>query len=390
MNTADLKASWARAGELGDQAAEYFYAALFSLDPRLREMFPATLGRQRGKLLAALGHIVSNVDDADALLPFVRQLGVDHRRFEVRPEHYPLVGRALLHTLATALGDEWTPELEADWTAAYELVAATMQRAAADREATEPPYWDAEIVAHERRTGDVAVLTVRPGTVLPYRAGQSLAVETHLRPRMWRYLSPANLPRRDGTLDFHVRAVAGGHVSLALVYQAQKGDLLRLGAPIGSRLTLPAGPGPDLLLLAGGTGVAPLKAVVEQVATDLAGRRVTLVVGAAYGYELYDQPSLSAMAAEYPWLEVVPALTDDLLAGNRGTVAEVARRIPDWHHREVYVCGSPAMVAGTREELLGAGYPPSRLHVEQYDGESYAPLRDQRGTADTAEWEGTG
>lgn len=155
MNFAALKASWAAAAQLGGRAAEVFYATLFSLDPTLREMFPAVMGGQRGKLLAALGHIVSNVDDGDALVAFVKQLGADHRRFDVRPEHYPVVGQALLHTLATGLGDAWTAELQADWAEAYGIVSATMMQAAAEREQVEPPYWDAEITAHERGGGDV-------------------------------------------------------------------------------------------------------------------------------------------------------------------------------------------------------------------------------------------
>jgi len=375
VNIAALKTSWAAAAQLGDRTAEYFYAALFSLDPGLREMFPIVMGNQRGKLLAALGHIVSHVDDGDTLVAFVRQLGADHRRFDVRPEHYPVVGQALLHTLATALGDTWTPELQADWAEAYGIVSATMIQAAANREQVEPPYWDAEIVGHERRTGDVAVITVRPATAYRYRAGQSLAVETQLRPKVWRYLSPANAPRQDTTIDFHVRAIPGGQFSPALVYQAHKGDVLRLGAPIGTRLTVASGPGPDLLMLAGGTGLAPLRAAIEQLAGERADRKATLVVGASHAFDLYDLPAVEALADEFRWLDVIAALVDDPAARHRGTPVEVATRAGSWHDRHIYVCGSPAMVAGTCQVLLAEGYPPEHIHVEQYDGEAYAELQ---------------
>jgi NAD(P)H-flavin reductase/hemoglobin-like flavoprotein len=375
VDAAALKASWAQVALQGDRAAEYFYAALFTLDPSLRAMFPAAMGGQRDKLLAALGYIVSNVDDGDTLVAFVKQLGSDHRRFEVRPEHYPIVGQALLHTLARSLGDSWTEQLAADWTAAYGVVSSTMLDAARDREQHEPSWWDAKIVAHERRTGDIAVLTVSPTRAYRYRAGQSVAVESHLRPRVWRYLSPANVPRPDNTIDFHVRAIPGGQLSPALVYQAQVGDVLRLGSPVGSRLSVPPGPGPDLLLLAGGTGLAPMKAIVEQLAYESDDRKVTLVMGAAYRFELYDLPALTQHASELPWLTVIQALSDDPFVDTRGTVVETALRAGSWHARKIYVCGSPAMTANTRQTLLDKGYSPNDIYVEQYDGTTYAPLQ---------------
>jgi NAD(P)H-flavin reductase/hemoglobin-like flavoprotein len=375
VDTAALKASWARVAPLGDQAAAYFYATLFSLDPELREMFPTAMGGQRDRLLSALGHIVSHVDDADTLTEFVGHLGRDHRRFEVRPEHFPTVGRALLHTLAHGLGSAWTEELASDWAEAYGVVSSVMVQAANTAEAVEPAWWNAEVVHHERRTGDIAVLTVRPDRELHYQAGQSLAVESHLRPKVWRYLSPASAPRRDGTIDFHVRAVAGGQLSPALVYQAREGDTLRLGAPVGTRLTVSVGNDRDLLLLAGGTGLAPMKALIEQLAVGLGDRRVTLVVGATTRLELYDLPALEQLAAELRWLHLVSAVSEDPWSDQPATAVEAALRNGSWHDREIYVCGSPAMVAGTCQALRDEGYQPDAIHAEQIDDKTYAPLR---------------
>ncbi|WP_433074048.1 globin domain-containing protein [Dactylosporangium sp. CA-052675] len=375
MDTAALKASWAQVVPLGDQAAAYFYATLFSIDPSLRLMFPASMGGQRDRLLSALGHIVSNVDDSETLVAFVEQLGRDHRRFEVQPQHYPVVGQALLHTLAHGLGPAWNDQLAADWAAAYGIVSKAMIDAAAAVDPFEPAWWNAEIVSHERRTGDIAVLTVRPQGEVRYRAGQSLAVESHLRPKVWRYLTPANAPRRDGTIDFHVRAVAGGQLSPALVYQAREGDVLRLGSPIGNRLTVASGPGPDLLLLAGGTGVAPMKAIIEQLAAGLEDRKVTLVVGVPNRWDLHDQAELDQLAQDLRWVQVVTALSEDIVGGQPATAVEAALRHGSWHDRQIYVCGSPAMVAGTCQTLRDEGYASADIHVEQFDDKTYAPLR---------------
>jgi NAD(P)H-flavin reductase/hemoglobin-like flavoprotein len=373
MDVAALQRSWSTIDQLGDRAAAYFYAVLFTLDPRLRELFPTAMSGQRERFLAALGHIVSHVDDQSQLEAFLRQLGRDHRRFEVRPEHYPLVRQALLHTLARGLGEAWTPELAADWTEAYEIVSQTMIAAGADD--YDPAHWQAEIITHQRRCADIAVITVQVEGDYRYLAGQSLAVESHLRPRVWRHLSPANAPRPDGSIDFHVRAVPGGQLSPALVYQAQVGDVLHLSPPLGQRFTVLPGPGPNLLLLAGGTGLAPLKAVIDQLVGAGDDRRITLIAGAGFRSELYDIDDLTGLVYQHPGLTLLAALSSDPSLGSPQTVAEAALRHGPWHDRQVLICGSPAMVSGTWHALVQHGYPPDTLHVEQYDGTTYPPLQ---------------
>lgn len=380
MDPAALRKSWDAVEQLGDRAAAYFYAALFTLEPGLRDLFPAAMGGQRDRLLAALGHIVSHVDDGPRLAVFLQQLGRDHRRFDVQPEHYPLVGQALLHTLAKGLGPAWTPELAADWTEAYEAISAAMIDAAA-RSAHEPARWDAEIVSHERRCGDIAVINVRVDGGLHHHAGQSVAVESHLRPRVWRYFSPANAATSDNMLELHIRAIPGGQLSPALVYQAQVGDILHLSTPIGKRLTVPSGVGPDLLMLAGGTGLSPLKAVIDQLIRDRDNRSIVLIFGASFRHELYDLDDLTSLTHQHPRLTIHTALSADPGPETRQTVVEAALRQGQWHDRQILICGSPPMVSGTWQALVQHGYPPEQLRVEQYDGTTYAPLQAGSGVS---------
>jgi NAD(P)H-flavin reductase/hemoglobin-like flavoprotein len=373
MDPAALKDSWARVARYGDAVPSFFYATLFTSHPQLRVMFPMSMANQRDRLVSALGQVVSGVDRLDTVVPFVEGLGRDHRRFDVRAEHYPHVGEALLATLAHFLGEAWTPELAEDWTAAYQLVAQVMVEAA-ERAASTPAYWTAKVVEHERRGFDVAVLRLRPELPYPYVAGQSCAVEIPERSRLWRYYSPANPPRRDSLITLHVKAVPGGQVSTAIVHGLQVGDTVKLGAPVGRQLTLEPGSNRDLLLIAGSTGLAPLKALVEQIAGEGGRRRATLFFGARTGTDLYDLPALEAMARDSPWLTVVPALSHDPWhPGERGTVDEVALRLGRWHDHDVYVCGSAAMTTATRERLLAAGIHPARVRCEDYNNDPYRP-----------------
>jgi NAD(P)H-flavin reductase/hemoglobin-like flavoprotein len=381
-----LKRSWAQVEAYGDQVPLRFYSRLFVAAPQTRELFPLSMVAQRDRLVGALGLTVSHVDDLDRLVPYLQQLGRDHRRFGVLVEHYGPVADALLATLSDFLGQDWTPDLAQDWTEAYGLVAKVMTDAANEAAQHSPPYWIAEVVAHERRTFDIAVLTVQPEQRYEYVPGQSLAVETPLRPRLWRYYSPANAPRDDGSFDLHVHRVPGGPVSGALVDRVQKGDPVHLGPPVGFRLTLPPDGRPDLLLIAGGTGLAPLKALVDQVAERTSAgdspRNVSLFVGARKGRELYDLDALRVMELEHPWLRVTSAVADDPLLpeaqvsrddsrhAEHGEVGEVAARHGRWPERdvEVYICGRDEMVRATVKLLSEAGCPHERIHYEGFRG----------------------
>jgi NAD(P)H-flavin reductase len=120
------------------------------------------------------------------------------------------------------------------------------------------------VLEHRRLTWDLALVRLQPEARVPYLPGQYMSVEVPQRPRLWRYLSPANAPREDGGIEFHVRAVDGGWVSRAIVSHTQPGDVWRLGPPLG-RMTIDRERGRDILMIAGGTGVAPLRAMLDHL-----------------------------------------------------------------------------------------------------------------------------
>jgi NAD(P)H-flavin reductase len=359
-----LRDSFALVGKSGDEVPRYFYSYLFLIAPEVRPMFPVSMGTQRDRLVAALGRIVADVDDPDRLVPYVQQLGRDHRKFQVVAQHYDAVGQALLATLGYFLGEAWTPELRQGWTEAYGLVARTMFEAADADGLSNPAWWNAEVVRHEQRGFDLAVLTLRLDQPMAYAAGQSVMLETPMLPSTWRSFTPANAVRADGTIDLHVRAVDGGLVSPALVYRVRRGDVLRLGAPVGDRLALRRSQGRDLVLVAGGTGLAPLRALVEEIAWHGPPRRVDLFVGSRDTYGLYDMPTLRQMAQACPWLRVTPLVGADAGTFDDRSLAGPVLRAGGWPDRSFYVCGSPAMVSTTVRELAAGGIPHDLLHFE--------------------------
>jgi NAD(P)H-flavin reductase len=359
-----MRANFAKAAATGDEAPLYFYSHLFLSHPETRQLFPVSMAHQRDRLFSALGDVVARVDDLDALVPILQQLGRDHRKFGTLAAHYPAVGASLLATLEH-FDDQWSPELAKHWTEAYTLVAEVMI-AAADEAAEQPAWWDADVVGHERRTIDVAVLQVRPRARYDYLPGQSVSLESDLRPRLWRYYSPANAPRPDGLMELHVKARDGGPVSSALVRRVGVGDVLRLGPPMG-HLALDPASDRDLLLVAGGMGLAPLKAMVDQVARHGPPRRVDLFVGFRTEDQIYDRAGLQQLTEENPWLTVTYAVSEDKMSAlEHGDVGDVVLRQGPWTSREVFVAGPAVMVEDTVSRLLRHGVPRERMSSEVF------------------------
>jgi NAD(P)H-flavin reductase len=121
-----------------------------------------------------------------------------------------------------------------------------------------------------------------------------------------------------------------------------------------------------LVCIAGGTGLAPIKAVIEELAHEKRSRWLHLFVGARDRDDLYDLPALRRMAGRYPWLSVVTACSEDTTYdGEQGNICDVVERFGPWEDREFIVCGSPSMVRVTLGTLARMGVDAEHTH---YDG----------------------
>jgi NAD(P)H-flavin reductase/hemoglobin-like flavoprotein len=358
-------------GRLGaDQTAamEYLFARLFADHPELRGLFPYEMTQTRAAVFRMLTAVLSGLDDGRADRQLAR-IARDHRKYGVREKHYaPFFGA--LYALAEHYGGSaWTAEAAAAWRAALEYFSAVMTAAAAKDALTQPAWRTGEIVQHERRTGTVAVLTIRPDQPLAYAPGQYVPVQAPRWPRVWRSYSIANAPRENGLVDLHVRAVPGGMVSTALVSHCSAGDVVLLGGP-GGDLRLPEDPGRDLVGVAGGTGLAPVKAITEAVIQAAGhGRRrsIALYVGARNSRDLYDMRDLETLRLAYPSLTVVPVAEHELdFHGRVGRLPDVVRTHPSFRDCDVYIAGPAAMVSATVRGL-SRRVPADRLHHDSLD-----------------------
>ncbi len=110
-----LKESWTLVEEQQDKVAGYFYARIFLSNPHLRNLFPVHMDVQRARLLGAIVTAVQTLDDPERFEDYLRALGRDHRKFHVSPEHYDVVGAALLEALRAFAGQDWNIEYDQAW-----------------------------------------------------------------------------------------------------------------------------------------------------------------------------------------------------------------------------------------------------------------------------------
>ena len=364
---AAIRRTFASVAAAGDAAVGYFYAQLFVRDPKLRNLFPPAMDEQRDRLFHALARIIETLTSPEDLAAYLTQLGRDHRKYSVEPAMYETVGAALIATLRSFAGEDFTPAAREAWEETYAAASALMIRSAEEDGAAAPAHWSAEVVDIARHSDGIAVLTIAPDQPLRYEPGQHLTVQTPRWPHVWRPYSIACRPREDGLLRLHVKAVSGGWVSNALVHHTEPGDELVLGPAMGTMKLSSAG-NRNVLLVAGGTGLSPLKAIAEQAVKDSGrhpGRQIFLFYGARCRAELYDLRDLWRLSDAYAGLQLTPVTSDDpAFDGMQGNVGRVAARYMPDKDCEAYVAGPVSMVRETLRVLTKAGIARDRIHYD--------------------------
>ena len=239
----------------------------------------------------------------------------------------------------------------------------------------------ARVASLSRPAPDVVVMKLQlPATVsLRYRAGQY--VEFILRDGARRSYSMANAPETLGTppmIELHLRHMPGGLFTDQVFGTLKEKDILRLEGPMGTFFLREDSDSP-MVLLASGTGLAPIKAIVEHLRAIGNQRPAVLYWGCRRRADLYLHDWAEQAAAALPWLRYVPVLSeataDDAWSGRTGLVHEaVMADVPDLSGHQVYACGAPAMVdAAQRDLVVRCGLP-----ADQFFADSFTSARDRQ------------
>ena len=187
-----------------------------------------------------------------------------------------------------------------------------------------------------------------------------------------RAFSIANAPHEDDTIELHVRRVTGGGFTSSVFDHMKPGAQLRVEGPLGTFVPREDSERP-MLLMAGGTGFAPIKALIEHFLHLGTRRPMTLYWGAREPADLYLHGLPERWARDVPTFRFVPVISDaeDGPALRSGFVHEaLLEDHPDLGGFDIYMGGPPTMIDAGRRAFIDAGLPEDRLYYDSFD---YAP-----------------
>jgi CDP-4-dehydro-6-deoxyglucose reductase, E3 len=234
------------------------------------------------------------------------------------------------------------------------------------------------VLSLDKPTADVAILHLQlPATQnLQYRAGQY--VEFILRDGARRSYSMANAPSRMGTppaIELHIRHMPGGRFTDHVFGAMKEKEILRMEGPFGT-FFLREDSSKPIVLLASGTGFAPIKALIEHMQDQGIERPTVLYWGCRSLADLYLHDWALQQAQALPWLRYIPVLSEpkpqDGWTGRTGLVHQaVMADWPDLSGHQVYACGVPIMVESAQRDFVArCGLPADEFYADSFTSEA--------------------
>ena len=235
------------------------------------------------------------------------------------------------------------------------------------------------VVSMEKKSHDVIVLKLQlPVTeVMKFRAGQY--IEFLLRDGSRRSYSMANAPHTlevaPPSLELHMRHMPGGKFTDLVFSTMKEKDILRAEGPYGS-FYLREDSDKPMVLLASGTGFAPIKALIEHMQHRGITRPANLYWGGRRPADLYMDDWVQARLAKMPQLRYVPVVSnaeaEDQWRGRTGFVHQaVLQDLPDLSEHQVYACGAPIVVDSAKRDYVAlGGLPKEELYADSFTSEA--------------------
>jgi CDP-4-dehydro-6-deoxyglucose reductase len=233
----------------------------------------------------------------------------------------------------------------------------------------------ARVAQLERMADDVIVMSLQLPAAerMQYRAGQY--IEFLLKDGKRRSYSMANAPHLDQLLTLHIRHMPGGVFTDQVFNTMKVRDILRFEGPLGSFFLREDSDKP-MVLLASGTGFAPIKAIIEQAIHKNTGRPMVLYWGGRRPQDLYMSALCEEWARTLPGFRYVPVVShaqpQDQWNGRSGFVHHaVMADLPDLSGYQVYACGAPVMVDSAKRDFVAqCKLPEEEFYADAFTSEA--------------------
>ncbi|MCU9614571.1 NO-inducible flavohemoprotein [Caldibacillus lycopersici] len=369
----------------GKDITTHFYQMMFQNHPELLNIFNHAnqrQGRQQTALANAVYAAAAHIDNLEAIIPVVKQIGQKHRALGILPEHYPIVGENLLKAIKDVLGDAATDDIINAWAEAYGVIADAFIGIEKEmyREAKEQPGgWEGFrkfIVDRKVKESDVITsFYLKPedgNAIASYQAGQYLTVKvkpetdeyTHIR-----HYSLSDAPGKD-YYRISVKREDHGVVSTYLHQEVSEGDVVLVSAPAGD-FVLEAKTAPAVLI-SGGVGLTPMVSMLHTLLEQQPDREVLFVHGAL-------NSQVHALKNEVARIVATHANVKNFVAYSNPTDTDRAamnfdkegfieldwlQKIVATNQADFYFCGPVPFMKMMYRSLIEWGVPAGNIHFE--------------------------
>lgn len=216
-------------------------------------------------------------------------------------------------------------------------------------------------------THDICQLGILLETPLPYQAGQFAELEFATLPGVKRSYSFATAPTTDNKVSFIIRHIPEGKISSRAVDEDVVGETVNLHGP-GGNFHLRPGQAP-VLMVAGGSGLAPILAMLDQAQQRKEQLPITLLFGAREQKDLYALDKFAELASSWPNFHFIPVLSAEAVTsswrGKRGLVTDFIAQCKG-DANSAYLCGPPAMVDAAADRLKTLGFPQGSVFADRF------------------------
>lgn len=370
--------------EHGATITKHFYSRMFTAHPELKNLFNQAhqqSGSQPETLARAVYAYAANIDNLGALGGAVTHIAHKHASLNIRPEHYPIVGRHLLGAVVDVLGDAVDqPTLDA-WAVAYEQLANIMIGAEAKLYDAAP--WSGfrpfKVVRKHVESDEITSFYLAPADGSPaggFEPGQYVSVVRYVdqlgvdQPRQYS-LSDAPHGR---WLRISVKRESGnnpGHVSNLMHDGVTEGTVVHVSAPMGE-FTLDRSKDTPVVLMSGGVGITPMASMLATLMAEKSARPVTFVHACRNAgvhafrdwlHEVADGHPNFRRAVFYETVGANDRAGVDYDFEGRLDIGRVEEAVLA-PNADYYLCGPVAFMREQREALVARGVDPQRIHTE--------------------------
>ncbi|GAA4383842.1 NO-inducible flavohemoprotein [Hymenobacter koreensis] len=379
--------------EHGVLLTTHFYRRMFEHNPELKNVFNMgnqQNGKQQMALALAVLAYAEHIEDPSVLVPAVTKIGHKHVSLDIRPEHYAIVGRHLIASIAEVLGEAATPALLDAWATAYGELASLMSglesglyQKAVNQEGGWTGWRPFTVKRKVEESAEITSFYLYPtdgGKVADYLPGQYVSLRLFLpelnlfQPRQYSLSSAPN----GEYYRISVKKEAGsqhpdGLISNRLHDFVPEGGIVELGAPAGD-FTLDVTKPTPVVLVSGGVGQTPLLSMLDYLVTSGSKREVVWVHGSRNPRVHAFREPVAALAARHEQVQHhvfydTPATgSDEAEAGHYAGFVDLRKLnggtlMPE---ADYYVCGPAPFIRKQVQDLAALGVPRESIHFEEF------------------------